>query len=123
MRERGVEEEPDYEVRFNLSRKRTGESDYAPVGAAALPRACDASFERWRSGVIRTTFQISPSFSIAQMTHADGSSSSRPRPWTAERGKAWWLWCHASPRLGSASQNTFVDSSSTSKRRRPKKWQ
>jgi hypothetical protein len=33
------------------------------------------------------------------------------------------LWCHDSPSEGSASQKTLVEWSSTSKRRRPKKWQ
>jgi hypothetical protein len=33
------------------------------------------------------------------------------------------LWCQASPSDGTASQNTFVDWSSVSNRRRPKKWQ
>ena len=40
----------------------------------------------------------------------------------AERGKAWWLWCQASPKVGSASHHTLVDLSSVAKRRRPKKW-
>jgi hypothetical protein len=48
------------------------------------------------------------------------SISRRRRPWCAERGNAWWLWCQASPSDGSASQATLVDWSATSKRRRPK---
>ena len=51
------------------------------------------------------------------------STSHQRRPWVAERGKAWWLWCQDSPSDGIASQNTLVDSSSVAKRRRPKKWQ
>ena len=54
-----------------------------------------------------------------RMTAADGSSSQARRPCAAERGKAWWLWCQASPSDGSASQKTFVEWSSTAKRRRP----
>ena len=81
------------------------------------------SFWAWRSGVIATTFHTRPTFSIAADDHADGSSSQRPRPWRAERGNAWWLWCQDSPSDGSASHQTLVDWSSTSKRRRPKKWQ
>ena len=54
---------------------------------------------------------------------ADGSISHQRRPCAAERGKAWWLWCHASPKESSASQKTLVEWSSTSKRRVPKKWQ
>ena len=59
------------------------------------------------------------------MSHADGSrpDSAFDRPCCAERGNVWWLWCHASPKLGSASHHTFVEWSSTAKRRRPKKWQ
>src|ERR687893_800849 len=48
--------------------------------------------------------------------------SQRRRPCDAERGNAWWLWCHASPSEGSASQATLVDFSSVSKRRVPRKW-
>ena len=51
------------------------------------------------------------------------STSHQRRPCVAERGNAWWLWCHDSPSDGIASQKTFVDSSSVWKRRRPKKWQ
>src|SRR4051794_33978114 len=57
------------------------------------------------------------------MSIAEMSTSYLPGPWRAERGNAWWLWCHDSPNVGIASQATFVDLSSTSKRRRPKKWQ
>ena len=57
------------------------------------------------------------------MSIAERSTSHQRRPWRAERGKAWWLWCQASPSDGMASQSTFVDWSSMSKRRRPKKWQ
>ena len=57
------------------------------------------------------------------MTRAEGSTSQRLRPCSAERGNAWWLWCHASPIEGIASQATLVDLSSISNRRRPKKWQ
>ncbi len=51
------------------------------------------------------------------------SISYQRRPWKAERGNAWWLWCQDSPSDSTASQPTFVDWSSMSKRRRPKKWQ
>ena len=57
------------------------------------------------------------------MIAPDGSSSQRRRPWTAERGKAWWLWCQASPREASESHQTLVEWSSVAKRRRPWKWQ
>ena len=90
--------------------------------AAALSAAgvAPASLACWRSGVIRTTFLAMPTFSIAQMSIAEMSTSNLPRPWRAERGKAWWLWCQDSPKVGIASQATFVDLSSTSKRRLPK---
>ena len=45
----------------------------------------------------------------AAITSAEGSSSQRRRPCTAERGKAWWLWCQDSPSEGSASQKTLVE--------------
>src|SRR3712207_7427561 len=70
----------------------------------------------WRSGEMRTTFHARPSFSMPRMTSAERSTSYQRRPWAAERGNAWWLWCHASPSEGTASQATFVEWSSTSKR-------
>src|SRR6185312_12650266 len=78
-----------------------------------------------RSGLTRTTFQTIPSFSSAPIARPLGSArrSSGRSPWNADVGKAWWLWCHDSPSDGSASQKTLRDSSSVSKRRRPKKWQ
>ena len=57
------------------------------------------------------------------MMPAEMSSSHHFRPWTAERGKAWWLWCQDSPSENGASHQTLVDLSSMSKRRRPKMWQ
>jgi hypothetical protein len=81
------------------------------------------SFAAWRSGEMRTTVWISLRRSMTLMTAAEMSISHGLRPWTAERGNAWWLWCQDSPNVGIASQATFVDLSSTSKRRRPKKWQ
>ena len=35
----------------------------------------------------------------------------------------WWLWCQLSPNETSDIQKTFVEWSSTSNRRVPKKWQ
>src|SRR5215213_2249169 len=78
-----------------------------------------ASFSCWRSLVIITTFQASPSRFIARITHPPGSTSHHRRPCSAERGNAWWLWCHDSPKEGSASQKTLVDWSSVRNRRWP----
>jgi hypothetical protein len=58
---------------------------------------------------MRTTLLAIPTFSSVQMNIAEGSSSQRPRPWRAERGNAWWLWCQDSPNVTSESQATFVD--------------
>ena len=58
-----------------------------------------------------------------RISQPDRSISYQRRPWKAERGKAWWLWCQDSPSEGRASQKTLVEWSSVSKRRRPKKWQ
>src|SRR3954469_4933990 len=82
-----------------------------------------ATFCAWRSGLTRTTFQASPTRSIARISRPDGSISHQRSPWLAEVGKAWWLWCQASPIDGMASQKTLRDSSSVANRRRPKKWQ
>ena len=86
---RRVSQGPALSMRSALSR-RPGCSCLARCGGYAS-RCC------WRSGEIRTTFHARPSRCIAQMIAPDGSSSQRRRPWTAERGKAWWLWCQASP--------------------------
>ena len=71
-----------------------------------------ASFARARSGVTLTTSQASPTRARPRISQPEGSSSYQRRPWKADCGKAWWLWCQASPSDGSASQKTFVDSSS-----------
>ena len=91
-----------------LGGRRRGSRGTAPI-----------SFSAWRSGAIRTTFQASPTLSIVRITSADRSSSQRLRPCSAERGKAWWLWCHASPIDGRAIHHTLVDLSSISNRREP----
>src|SRR3984885_6473095 len=82
-----------------------------------------ASLVVWRSGLTRTTSQIRPTRSSARITSADGSSSQRRSPCSAEVGNAWWLLCQASPRESGASQARLRDSSPVSNRRRPKKWQ
>ena len=92
-----------------------------PVTAGS--RAAPASFCAWRSARSRTRSTPARDSRRPPMSAAEGSISYHFRPWRAERGNAWWLWCQASPSDGRASQNTFVDSSSTSNRRRPKKWQ
>ncbi len=64
-----------------------------------------------RSGETRTTSQTAPVFSRPSMTSAETSTCQRPRPWTAEVGKAWWLLCQASPRVGIAISARLRDSS------------
>ena len=56
------------------------------------------------------------------MTRLEESNSHQRIPWAAEVGKAWWLLCHASPKDSTDSHARLRDSSSVSKRRRPKKW-
>ena len=51
------------------------------------------------------------------------SSSQGRRPWNAEEGKAWWLWCQDSPKEIHESHQTLRDSSLTRNRREPTKWQ
>src|SRR5262249_28553735 len=91
----------------------------APAGAAS--RTFAACF----SGLIFTTFQTRPAFSIARIRRPPGSSASshQRRPCEADVGKAWWLWCQDSPNESTDSHATLVDLSVVSKRRRPKKWQ
>ncbi len=93
---------------------RTQPSD-SPVRLAIRPT--------WRSGAIRTTFQASPTRSIAEIVNPETSISHQRRPWSALRGKARWLWCHDSPSEGIASHVTLVERSVMSNRRLPKKWQ
>src|SRR4029077_2005463 len=76
-----------------------------------------AALAAWRSGAIRTTSQARPTFSSDQITAADGSICLFFMPCTAEVGKAWWLLCQASPKVGIASQARFRDSSVVSKSR------
>ena len=61
--------------------------------------------------MISTTFQASPVRLMVRMIQPDGSSAASQRlsPENAERAKAWWLWCQASPSDGSASQVTLVE--------------
>src|SRR5579872_84966 len=80
-----------------------------------------ASLAACRSGLTRTTSQASPSRSSVRITTADGSSSKRPRPCSADVGNAWWLLCHASPSDSGASHARLRDSSSVVNRRLPKK--
>ena len=51
-------------------------------------------------GVTFTTSQASPTRSRPRISQPEGSNSYQRRPWKAERGKAWWLWCQASPSDG-----------------------
>ena len=48
-----------------------------------------ASFSRWRSGEISTTFQASLHARIPRMTHPVGSISQLFSPWKALRGNVW----------------------------------
>ena len=69
-----------------------------------------ASFSRWRSGVISTTFQAS--FDAPHRRGSptpSGPAPSARRPWNAERGNVWWLWCQDSPIESSESQKTLVE--------------
>src|SRR6478752_4395494 len=69
------------------------------------------SFCCWRSGVISTTFQASFVRRIARITQPVGSRrrSHARRPWNAERGNVWWLWCQDSPIESRESQATLVE--------------
>ena len=73
--------------------------------AGGLPE----SFWAWRSGEMRITLRAMPTFSMPVMIAAEGSISHFFIPCTAERGKAWWLLCQASPNEGRDSQKTLVE--------------
>ena len=81
-----------------------------------------SSFFCWRAGSMRTTSHARPTFSRPRMTRLEESNSHQRIPWAAEVGNAWWLLCHASPKDSTDSHARLRDSSSVSKRRRPKKW-
>ena len=76
-----------------------------------------------RSGETRTTSQTRLTFSSESITSAEMSIWKRPRPWVAEVGKAWWLLCQASPRVGIAISARLREWSVVSKSRLPKTWQ
>ena len=73
-------ERPLRQTSFELGAQRTGPGEGH--------QAADAAFIAWRSGLIRTTFHASPSFSSPRITSAEGSTSKRRRPWAAEVGNA-----------------------------------
>ena len=57
-----------------VSRQRTG-------GSAAGAQEVATARARWRSGVMRTTFQASPTRCIPAMIRPEGSTSHQRRPW------------------------------------------
>ncbi len=59
--------------------------------------------------MISTTFQASLTRRIPRITQPVGSISQLRSPWKAERGNAWWLWCHDSPMESAESQKTLVE--------------
>src|SRR6185312_14444202 len=77
-----------------------GAAAWLQAARAGLGASAPATLARWRSGEIRTTFQASPTRSIAPMTSAEMSTSHQRSPCFAERGNAWWLWCQDSPNEG-----------------------
>src|SRR6188472_4543378 len=48
-----------------------------------------------------------------------GSNSYHARPWRDEVGWAWWLLCHPSPNVNSATHQLLRESSRVAKRRLP----
>jgi hypothetical protein len=57
------------------------------------------------------------------MNAAEVSSWPRSMPWRASRGKAWWLLCHDSPIVNSASAGTLVLVSRVANDLVPTVWQ
>src|SRR5258705_4108522 len=49
------------------------------------------------------------------------SSSYHASPWRADTGWAWWLLCHPSPKVRSATHQLFVESSRVLNRREPQR--
>jgi hypothetical protein len=56
------------------------------------------------------------------MSQADGSTCHQVKSLKAERGKAWWLLCHAPPSVGSASGQKLRLSSWVAYGRAPNRW-
>ena len=101
-------------------RSGSASASAARSGAVLMPPR-RASSPGARAGSARRPTR-GPSFSSAPITQADGSNSQRRSPCAAEVGNAWWLLCHASPKVRNESQNRLRDSSLVANRRRPKKW-
>src|ERR1700757_2676681 len=51
-----------------------------------------------------------------------GSTSYHLRPWRADTGCAWWLLCHPSPPVSSATHQLLRESSRVSNLRDPQMW-
>ena len=81
-----------------------------------------AGFGLLRSNFATCTFLAKPSLDKIQMPQKLGSISYQVRPWRAETGCAWWLLCHPSPPVSSATHQLLRESSCVSKRRLPHMW-
>src|SRR5580698_4646755 len=64
-------------------------------------------------------FLARPSLERIQMPQKLGSTSYHARPWRAETGWAWWLLCHPSPPVTSATHQLLREASRVSNRRLP----
>src|SRR5438128_10567454 len=65
------------------------------------------------------TSQTRPSLRNALSSSQVGPNSYQARPWRDEVGWAWWLLCHPSPKVMSATHHRFRESSVVAKRRPP----
>src|SRR3954465_3745818 len=70
----------------------------------------------------RLMFHTSPPDWRAPIASQFTSTSYHARPCRALVGCAWWLLCHPSPKVNSATHQLFVESSRVSKRRDPHLW-
>src|SRR3981189_1863991 len=111
---------------------------HQPVGDPGLERGGGDGFEAARGGRVgrahavwspcmdracgRRTSQTSPSAAANRMSQADGSTCHQVKSLKADRGKAWWLLCHAPPSVGSASGQKLRLSSCVAWGRAPNRW-
>ena len=102
----------------SASRPRASRPRSRRAGLPAPARRCS-----WRSGLIRTTSQARPSFSSRVMSARRCRSPTSASPAGRRAGTRGGCGATTRPATGSRARTTFVDWSSISKRRLPKKWQ
>src|SRR3982751_6516246 len=90
-------------------RRKSGDQAAFSTGSGSRTRATFRSL---------TTPMALNSFKVIQ----EISNSYQASPWRAETGCAWWLLCHPSPNVSSATHQLLRESSVVTNRRDPNMW-